>query len=149
MMKTLIDFVAPASRRLSGGRPAHPWCKQSGVSALLQPAVRRLPAAGEDARRIAGGTPALPQTNSCNLRVPRAAPHGLALVEEELTGGHRTKLKRQHRSQFLVQALKHWVCAVSLTPPWRTGATSTSQSEMRTELVLFSGNAKRSRRLIH
>ena len=86
----------------------------TAIASSLAAIASSLVAAGEDARRTAGGTPALLQSKACNLGVPRAAPHRLALVQEELTGGHRTKLERPHRGQFLLQALKHRVRAVAL-----------------------------------
>ena len=113
------------------------------------PAVCRASAGRRE--RVARGqhNPALLQPKACNLGVPRAAPHRLALVQEELAGGHRTKLKGPHRGQFLLQALKHRVGAVALAPVRRAGAASTRQSQMRAELVFFSRNAKASRSLIH
>src|SRR6185369_4362292 len=93
--------------------------------------------------------PALPQLKAGNLRVPRTALHPLALVQEELAGGHRTKLERRHRGQFLPQVLKPRVGGIPLTPAGRAGGASTGQSEMRTEPMLFSWNAKLCHSLIH
>src|SRR6478609_4949504 len=93
--------------------------------------------------------PKLLQSKACNPGVPRAALHRLTLVQEELPGGHRTKLERSHGRQFLLQALKYRVRTVAGAPLRRAGPAATGQSEVRTELMFFSWNAQDSRSIIH
>src|ERR1700739_929500 len=85
----------------------------------------------------------LAKSKALQLGIARTAPRELALIKKELAGRHGTKLRRWHRSQFLLQPLEDFVGTVALAPARSArGAALSSKGQVRAERTLFLRNAK-------